>query len=157
AKETPPEIEVDRGTPPTPATPATPASPSRVPSGIGLSRTDSIASDPAGPVSPRGVAFSRTDSIVSVSSNHRVARLREREAGDTPNVRTRDSSPNRNIRFAAELSRPASRSGIESANPYATQRASSTDLEYSSLKLALPGMNQALNDFNQSWPVDFSM
>ncbi|PVG00266.1 hypothetical protein CPB86DRAFT_805957 [Serendipita vermifera] len=140
-EDTPPEIEIDRGTPPSPATPATPASPSRVPSGIGLSRTDSIASDSAGPISPRGVAFSRTDSIVSVGSNHRVARLRERETGDTPNVRSRDSSPSRNVRFAAELSRPTSRSGspaphrhhhhhshsnseVESPNPYATQRAS---------------------------------
>jgi hypothetical protein len=108
-KETPPEIEINQGTPPSPATPVTP----RTPSGVPLSRTESNTSDVASPISPRmpsGVAFSRTDSIVSVGSNHRVARLRER-GGETPNVRSRDSSPSRNVRFVAELSRPTSRSG----------------------------------------------
>ncbi|KAG8760091.1 hypothetical protein FRC14_004077 [Serendipita sp. 396] len=56
------------------------------------------------------IEFQRTDSISSVKSGDRVARLRVREGTgtSTPGVRSRDSSPSRNVRFAAEPSKPQS-------------------------------------------------
>jgi hypothetical protein len=75
---------------------------------------ESTPPEPLSPVSPiqrdrSGIAFERTDSINSVRSGDRVNMLRGTEA---PQVRSRDPSPSRGgIRFAAELSRPPSRSG----------------------------------------------
>ncbi|KAG8816140.1 hypothetical protein FRC17_000418 [Serendipita sp. 399] len=51
------------------------------------------------------IEFQRTDSVSSVRSGDRVARLRVRDGMSTPGVRSRDSSPSRNVRFAAEPSR----------------------------------------------------
>lgn len=55
--------------------------------------------------------FPRTDSVSSVKNGDRLGRLRLQESGtQTPSmVRSRDSSPSRNVRFAPELSRPPSR------------------------------------------------
>ena len=80
-------------------TPAEPASPTSPVSPV----------SPASPT-PRGVAFERTDSVISVRSGDRVNILRG--GGETPQVRSRDPSPNRTgVRFANALSRPTSRSG----------------------------------------------
>ena len=81
------------------------------------SRQASGATTPAEPLSPisplqrsgSGGGFERTDSMNSVRSGDRVNILRGTE---TPQVRSRDTSPSRGgVRFAAELSRPTSRSG----------------------------------------------
>jgi hypothetical protein len=92
--------------------------------------------------------FQRTDSISSVKTGDRLGRLRYQEGSESPHiVRSRDSSPGRNVRFAAELSRPPSRSDTphnepdsphtthvphayashphsSNSSPYSTQRAS---------------------------------
>jgi len=70
--------------------------------------------EPLSPVSPTlrlalSGAFERTNSMTSVRSGDRVNILRGTE---TPQIRSRDSSPSRGgVRFAPELSRPTSRSG----------------------------------------------
>lgn len=85
---------------------------------------ESVSSVPARVAS--GVGFDRTDSISSV--NDRVARLRSSESSHM--MKSRDSSPNRGVRFAADLSRPPSRPGTPQNEPesngssYPTRRTS---------------------------------
>lgn len=69
--------------------------------------------------------FQRTDSISSIKTGDRLGRLRYHEGSESPHmVRSRDSSPGRNVRFAAELSRPPSRPDTphnEPDSPHTTQ------------------------------------
>ncbi|CAG7846549.1 Na(+)/H(+) antiporter [Serendipita indica DSM 11827] len=101
--------------------------------GTELTRTDSRHSSPSTPNQPQprygstAIDFIRTDSISSVRSGNggdRVARLRLREGGaDTPNVRSRDSSPSRGVRF--ELSQPPSQPSLP--HPHAREQQQEPD------------------------------